>query len=55
MGFRERSAIVIEPSVKRNCRTSSEAPKSLCMAQSEMMPMEPSLLAGPVNHHHEND
>jgi hypothetical protein len=25
------------------------------MAQSEMMPMEPSLLAGPVNHHHEND
>jgi hypothetical protein len=25
------------------------------MAQSEMMPMEPSLFAGPVNHHHEND
>jgi hypothetical protein len=25
------------------------------MAQSEMMPMEPSLFAGPVNHHDEND
>jgi hypothetical protein len=25
------------------------------MAPSEMMPMEPALFAGPVNHHHEND
>jgi hypothetical protein len=25
------------------------------IAQSEMMPMEPSLFAGPVNHHDEND